>query len=125
MNRVLGYVSRGHEEGAQLLLGGNRVLRDTGGYFVEPTVFDGVSNDMTVAREEIFGPRLRVLNYFLEERFLDLGIHHQARSGITDLARVVEDFGAYSARGLIETFLSRAIAHLPSAGGITFAPSYW
>jgi acyl-CoA reductase-like NAD-dependent aldehyde dehydrogenase len=52
--RVNSYVSVGVSEGAEIVLGGGRF--DTPGYFVEPTVFSGVSNDMRLAREEIFGP---------------------------------------------------------------------
>lgn len=61
MDRVLSYVQRGQQEGASLLVGGSRVLTETGGYFVEPTVFDGVRNTMRIAREEIFGPVLSVI----------------------------------------------------------------
>ncbi|MBS1913241.1 MAG: aldehyde dehydrogenase family protein [Bacteroidetes bacterium] len=61
MNRVLGYVEKGKAEGAQLLSGGGRV--GTQGYFVTPTVFDNVSNDMTIAREEIFGPVASVITF--------------------------------------------------------------
>ena len=43
--------------------GGNRVLEETGGYFVEPTIFDAVSNEMTIAREEIFGPVLSTISF--------------------------------------------------------------
>ena len=43
------------------MFGGNRVLAESGGYFVEPTIFDNVNNDMTIAREEIFGPVLSVI----------------------------------------------------------------
>ena len=50
--------SPGKTEGAGLHLGGSRVREDTGGYYVEPTIFDAVSNDMRIAREEIFGPVL-------------------------------------------------------------------
>src|SRR5256884_6961716 len=52
--RVNSYVSLGVSEGAQIAFGGGRF--DTPGYFVEPTVFAGVRNDMRLAREEIFGP---------------------------------------------------------------------
>ena len=52
--RVNSYVSVGVSEGAEIVLGGGRF--DNPGYFVEPTVFGGVSNDMRLAREEIFGP---------------------------------------------------------------------
>ena len=53
LERVLGYVERGVAEGAHLVTGGQRI--GTTGYFVEPTVFIG-GNDLTIAREEIFGP---------------------------------------------------------------------
>ena len=46
-----------------LHLGGSRVREDTGGYYVEPTIFDAVSNDMTIAREEIFGPVLSAISF--------------------------------------------------------------
>ena len=63
MNRVLDYVEAGGREGARLALGGARVLQETGGYFLEPTIFDGVSNRMSIAREEIFGPVLSVITF--------------------------------------------------------------
>ncbi len=61
MNRVLGYISKGSEEGANLLAGGKRV--GDKGYFVTPTVFDNVRNDMTIAQEEIFGPVASVITF--------------------------------------------------------------
>jgi len=63
MKTVLGYIEAGRIEGARLLSGGRRVMSDTGGYYVEPTVFDGVSNSMKIAREEIFGPVLSVIRF--------------------------------------------------------------
>ena len=63
LDRVLGYIDAGSAEGADLLLGGGRVLAETGGYFVPPTVFGDVSNEMTIAQEEIFGPVLSVLPF--------------------------------------------------------------
>jgi acyl-CoA reductase-like NAD-dependent aldehyde dehydrogenase len=63
LERVLGYVETGKAEGAGLLLGGEQALTETGGYYVEPTVFDGVSNEMTIARDEIFGPVLSVISF--------------------------------------------------------------
>lgn len=61
--RVLNYIGIGRQEGAELLYGGNRVLADTGGAYVEPTIFGNVRNDMTIAREEIFGPVLSVMTF--------------------------------------------------------------
>jgi len=67
LERVLGYIEAGKEEGAALHLGGSRVLEETGGYFVEPTIFDTVSNDMRIAREEIFGPVLSAITFTDED----------------------------------------------------------
>ena len=58
LDKVLGYVGLGQEEGARLVAGGERARQETGGYFVPPTILDGVDNSMRVAREEIFGPVL-------------------------------------------------------------------
>jgi acyl-CoA reductase-like NAD-dependent aldehyde dehydrogenase len=64
MNTVLRYIETGKREGAELLTGGKRAVIGNGkGFFVEPTVFGNVSNEMTVAREEIFGPVLATLNF--------------------------------------------------------------
>ncbi|MEU6886085.1 aldehyde dehydrogenase [Streptomyces viridosporus] len=62
LERVLGYVNGAVEEGARLVLGGNRVLEETGGYYVEPTVFEAGPR-MRVAREEVFGPVLSVMTF--------------------------------------------------------------
>jgi acyl-CoA reductase-like NAD-dependent aldehyde dehydrogenase len=63
MKRVLSYIDTGKSEGATVALGGSRVRGDSGGYFVEPTVFDGVRPEMRIAREEIFGPVLATLTF--------------------------------------------------------------
>ncbi|HEU5335611.1 MAG TPA: aldehyde dehydrogenase family protein [Terriglobales bacterium] len=64
MNTVLGYIEAGKKEGARLLAGGNRTSVDGGkGFFVEPTVFDGVNNSMKIAQEEIFGPVLATIPF--------------------------------------------------------------
>ena len=53
----------GRQEGATVVSGGERVREETGGYFIEPTILDGVANTMRVAREEIFGPVLTVTEF--------------------------------------------------------------
>lgn len=64
LDRVMHYVDLGGREGANLAAGGQRLGGDlAAGYFVEPTVFTGVRNDMTIAREEIFGPVISVIPF--------------------------------------------------------------
>jgi acyl-CoA reductase-like NAD-dependent aldehyde dehydrogenase len=65
MQTVLGYIEKGAAEGAKLVAGGSRVttLGNGKGCFVQPTVFDGVTNNMTIAREEIFGPVLATIAF--------------------------------------------------------------
>lgn len=60
-DKIMSYIDKGQNEGAKLLTGGKRVGER--GYFIEPTIFDGVSDDMTIATEEIFGPVLSVLTF--------------------------------------------------------------
>jgi 4-guanidinobutyraldehyde dehydrogenase / NAD-dependent aldehyde dehydrogenase len=67
---VLGYVGLAREEGARVVVGGERALEETGGYYVPPTILDGVDNGMRVAREEIFGPVLTVIEFDDEEEGL-------------------------------------------------------
>ncbi|AMO70581.1 aldehyde dehydrogenase family protein [Sphingorhabdus sp. M41] len=63
MDRVLSYIKLGQEEGATLLAGGNARPDKGTGYFIEPTVFVDVTNDMRIAQEEIFGPVLVVIPF--------------------------------------------------------------
>lgn len=64
---VLSYIRKGTEEGARLVAGGKEATWNGRGHFVEATVFDGVTPEMTIAREEIFGPVLSVLTFEDEE----------------------------------------------------------
>jgi gamma-glutamyl-gamma-aminobutyraldehyde dehydrogenase len=66
LKTVLGYIEAGRSEGARVLAGGKQTRLDSGGFFVEPTVFDGVSNSMRIAREEIFGPVMSVIAFDTE-----------------------------------------------------------
>jgi 4-guanidinobutyraldehyde dehydrogenase/NAD-dependent aldehyde dehydrogenase len=63
LRTVLGYIEAGKEGGAALLAGGRQVRTESGGFYVEPTLFDRVDQGMTIAREEIFGPVLSVLGF--------------------------------------------------------------
>jgi aldehyde dehydrogenase (NAD+) len=71
--RVQGYIRKGIEEGAELLIGGEGHPEGLeAGNFVRPTIFVNVSNDMTIAREEIFGPVLSVITYRTEEEAVQI-----------------------------------------------------
>lgn len=69
LDQILRYVDVGRTEGAELLTGGNRL--DRSGYFMEPTVFRG-TNDLTIAREEIFGPVATVISFSTTEEAVRL-----------------------------------------------------
>jgi betaine-aldehyde dehydrogenase len=75
MEIVQGYIAKGVEEGATLFAGGRRIQRE--GFWLEPTVFADVTDDMTIAREEIFGPVMSVLDFDDEEEAV-------ARANATD-----------------------------------------
>jgi aldehyde dehydrogenase (NAD+) len=73
MQNVLGYIEAGKKEGATLIAGGNRASVDgSKGYFIEPTIFTGVRNDMKIAQEEIFGPVLAALSFEDVDEVIDL-----------------------------------------------------
>ena len=87
---VEGYIAEGKEEGARLVAGGNRL--DQEGYWIEPTVFADVTDDMVVAREEIFGPVMCVLDFDDEDEVL-------ARANDTEFGLAAGVFTADLARG--------------------------
>lgn len=61
MNKILGYIESGKKEGAKLVAGGSR--HGTKGFFVQPTVFADVQDNMKIAKEEIFGPVMSILKF--------------------------------------------------------------
>ena len=80
---VEGYIAKGIEEGARLVTGGKRIERD--GYYIEPTVFADVTDEMTIAREEIFGPVMAVLSFDSEDEVL-------ARANATEFGLAADVF---------------------------------
>jgi acyl-CoA reductase-like NAD-dependent aldehyde dehydrogenase len=70
MRRVLSYIETGSREGAELRLGGRRAREASGGFYVEPTIFGSGRNDMTIAREEIFGPVVTAIPFASEDEGL-------------------------------------------------------
>ncbi len=101
MKNILSYIEKGKEEGAKLVFGGRQILKETGGYFIEPTIFDEVTSDMTIAREEIFGPVLAVFSCKSEKEAIKMandteyGLHASLWSD--DLSRVHRMSGAIRA----------------------------
>jgi aldehyde dehydrogenase (NAD+) len=78
MQTVLSYIESGKKEGAKLVAGGNRVSVDgSKGFFIEPTIFGGVNNDMKIAQEEIFGPVLATLTFDNVDQVIDLANRNQ------------------------------------------------
>ncbi len=72
MQRVLGYIELGAKEGARIAHGGRRALTETGGFYVEPTILDGATNGMRIAKEEIFGPVVVVIPFETEAEAIRL-----------------------------------------------------
>ena len=72
LDNVLRYISIGREQGAELIAGGQRTLEETGGLYVQPAIFDGVTNAMTIAQEEIFGPVLSLITFDTAEEALQI-----------------------------------------------------
>jgi aldehyde dehydrogenase (NAD+) len=97
--RVLGYIEKGKEEGAELVLGGGRPAHLPKGWYVEPTLFAGVDNSMTIAQEEIFGPVLCVIPYEDDEDALRIA--NDSRYGLSG--------GVYSASEERATALARRV----------------
>lgn len=74
MNTILNYIESGIQEGARLVCGGKRATENglEKGYFIEPTIFADVKNDMKIAQEEIFGPVLSVIRFSTEEEAIEI-----------------------------------------------------
>jgi aminomuconate-semialdehyde/2-hydroxymuconate-6-semialdehyde dehydrogenase len=71
MNKVLGYIKLANEEGGEILTGGNRIALN-GGYFLEPTVITGLSQECRTNQEEIFGPLVTVSPFDTEEEAIEM-----------------------------------------------------
>jgi len=142
---VTAYIKKGVEEGARLVAGGQVV--DGAGFFVEPTVFAEVSDNMVIAREEIFGPVLCVLDFDTEEEVLarandtlfglaagvftaDLGRAHRMAAGFEagtcyintyNLAPVEAPFGGSKLSGVGRENSKAAIQHYTQVKGVYVA----
>ena len=91
LDKVLGYIETAKAEGARLICGGGRAAINTG-YFVQPTVFADVTDTMTIAREEVFGPVMAVLDFETEDEVI-------ARANDTEFGLAAGVFTADLTRG--------------------------
>lgn len=84
MKKVLAYIDSGRVEGAELIQGGKQVNLDTGGYYLQPAIFDQVDPNQRIAQEEIFGPVLSVFGFANEAEAIQLA--NNSRYGLTAYA---------------------------------------
>src|SRR5207248_2467612 len=70
-DRVMSYIQAGKKDGAKMLTGGNRI--GNCGYFIEPTVFTNVKDEMKIAKEEIFGPVMSIIQFKDMEEVIERG----------------------------------------------------
>jgi betaine-aldehyde dehydrogenase len=100
LEKILGYIEAGKREGARLITGGKRAGGNDG-FYVQPTVFADVTDDMTIAREEIFGPVMAVLDFDGEDEVVARanGTEFGLSAGVftNDMARAHRVVGALDA----------------------------
>jgi NAD-dependent aldehyde dehydrogenases len=107
----LGFVETAAREGATLLSGGRRILEGTGGSYMEPTVFADVTPDMTLAREEVFGPVLAVTRFETEEEAVRI-----ANSTVYGLASAVWTSNLSTAHRMVRA-IRAGVVHVNTYGG--------
>ena len=109
MGSVLDHIEIGKSDGAVLRLGGTRVLEETGGFYIPPTIFDDVRNDMKIAQEEIFGPVLSTITFNEVEEAVRIA----QRLGLRTRGQCMDQQHHHSApRGTVATCGHRVGKHL-------------
>jgi gamma-glutamyl-gamma-aminobutyraldehyde dehydrogenase len=111
LEKNLGFVAKADEEGARRLAGGMRIREETGGYYMAPTIFENVTAEMTLAREEVFGPVLGVMRFDSEEEAVRL-----ANSTVYGLAAAVWTSSVSTAHRMVRA-INAGVVHVNTYGG--------
>lgn len=86
LEKILGYIKKGQKEGAKLMTGGKRI--GTSGYYVEPTVFTDVTDEMAIAREEVCIYVKQSFHNVLKDTYVGLNYHTFCRRHLLGLSRL-------------------------------------
>jgi 4-(gamma-glutamylamino)butanal dehydrogenase len=111
LDKNLSFVARATEEGARLVTGGERILPETGGSYMAPTIFENVTQGMQLAQEEVFGPVLGVMRFETEEEAVRL-----ANSTIYGLASAVWTANLSTAHRMVRA-INAGVVHVNTYGG--------
>jgi len=111
LEKNLGHVAAAEEEGARRLSGGTRILGETGGFYMAPTIFENITPDMRLAREEVFGPVLGVMRFDTEEDAVRL-----ANSTVYGLASAVWTSNLSTAHRMVRA-INAGVVHVNTYGG--------
>jgi len=111
LTKNLGFVAKAEEEGARLVTGGERILTETGGSYMAPTIFENVTEQMQLAREEVFGPVLGVMRFETEEEAVRL-----ANSTVYGLASAVWTSNLSTAHRMVRA-INAGVVHVNTYGG--------
>ena len=111
LEKDLGFVAQAEAEGARRVTGGTRIREETGGYYMAPTVFEDVTPEMTLAREEVFGPVLAVMRFDTEEEAVQL-----ANSTVYGLASAVWTANLSTAHRMVRA-INAGVVHVNTYGG--------
>ena len=111
LNANLGFVETATAEGGQIVTGGNRILQDTGGYYMAPTIVTGVTQDATLTQKEVFGPVLGVTPFDTEEEAIAL-----ANSTVYGLAGAAWTSNLSRAHRMVRS-VRTGVMHINTYGG--------
>ncbi|MEM9707300.1 MAG: aldehyde dehydrogenase [Pseudomonadota bacterium] len=111
LNANLGFVERATSEGGEVVLGGDRILQDTGGYYMAPTIVTGVTREATLAQKEVFGPVLGVTPFGSEKEAISL-----ANSTVYGLAGAAWTANLGRAHRMVKS-VRTGVMHINTYGG--------